>query len=67
MDSKVAIVLPTYGRSYALECAIQSVLLQTYPHWHLLVIGDACGEETQKAIAPYLRDDRIRYVNLPWR
>lgn len=67
LSPTTTIVLPTYGRPDALVCAVQSVLHQTMPHWRLLVIGDGCGEETAAAMAPYLADPRICYVNLPWR
>lgn len=67
MPPTTTIVLPTYGRPDALICAVQSVLHQTVPEWRLLVIGDGCREETAAALAPYLSDPRICYVNLPWR
>jgi hypothetical protein len=61
------IVIPTYGRPDALRCAVQSVLQQSRPDWLLLVIGDACGDETAAAMSTFLDDARIRYVNLPER
>lgn len=67
MTSATTIVLSTYGRPSTLVCAVQSVLHQTFPDWRLVVIGDGCGEETSAAMAPFLADPRIRYVNLPWR
>ena len=67
MTAAVTIVLPTYGRPDTLVCAVRSVLHQTMGDWRLVVIGDGCGEETSAAMAPFLPDPRIRYVNLPWR
>lgn len=67
MIPAITIVLTTYGRPSTLVCAVQSVLQQTVPNWQLLVIGDGCGEETATAVAPFLADPRICYVNLPWR
>jgi hypothetical protein len=64
---RVTIALATYGRPDALACAVRSVLLQTFGDWQLLVLGDACGEDTADAMAPFLHDPRIRYVNLPFR
>jgi hypothetical protein len=61
------IVIPTYGRPDALRCAVQGVLLQSRQDWLLLVIGDACSVETADAMAPFLIDPRIRYINLPER
>lgn len=63
----VTIALATYGRPDALACAVRSVLLQTFADWQLLVIGDACGQDTADAMAPFLRDPRVHYLNLPMR
>lgn len=67
MTAAVTVVLATYGRPQTLACAVRSVLHQTLTRWRLLVIGDGCGEETASAMAPFLADSRIRYVNMPWR
>jgi hypothetical protein len=64
---QVTIALATYGRPDALACAVRSVLLQTFADWRLLVLGDACGQDTADAMAPFLRDPRVRYANLPFR
>ena len=42
--------------------ALESVLAQTFQHWELLVSDDASTDETENAVAPYLKDPRIRYV-----
>ncbi len=64
---QVTIALATYGRPDALACAVRSVLLQTFGDWRLLVLGDACGQDTADAMESFLRDPRVRYVNLPFR
>lgn len=63
----ITIAIATYGRPDALRCAVQSVLRQTRSDWSLIVVGDACGEDTAAAMAPFLADPRIRYVNLTTR
>ncbi len=62
----ITIVLSTYNRPDTLRVAIQSVQLQTYPAWTLLVIGDCCDSCTEEAVETF-NDDRIRYINLPVR
>lgn len=64
---QVTIALATHGRPDALACAVRSVLLQSVDDWRLLVLGDACGQDTVDAMAPFLRDPRVRFVNLPFR
>ncbi|TCJ18706.1 glycosyltransferase family 2 protein [Parasulfuritortus cantonensis] len=64
---RVTVVVATYGRPDALVCALRSVRAQTCPDWRLVVVGDACGDATGAALAPFLGDRRIAYANLPWR
>jgi glycosyltransferase involved in cell wall biosynthesis len=48
------------------ERALPSVLRQTYPHWEVVVVGDACSDDTAGRIAE-LGEPRIRYHNRPVR
>lgn len=59
----VSVIIATYNRSNVLAIAIKSVLAQTYPHWELLVIGDACTDDTAAVVAGF-GDARIRFHNL---
>ncbi len=59
----ISIVTATYNRSNVLRYAIDSVLQQTLTDWELLVIGDACTDDTADMVASY-RDPRIRFHNL---
>jgi glycosyltransferase involved in cell wall biosynthesis len=63
----VTVVISTYGRPDVLVCALQSVLLQTYQHWEVLIIGDNCDSNTLNALSPFLSDARFHYINLPFR
>jgi hypothetical protein len=65
-NPQITIVLSTYDRPDALNFTIQSVRAQTVDTWRLLVIGDACGPETEKVVQGF-RDNRIAFVNLPER
>lgn len=51
------IILPTIGRSTAKD-AIESVINQTYPHWHLYVLHDI----NRPALSELLLDERITMV-----
>ncbi|MFB3056307.1 MAG: glycosyltransferase family 2 protein, partial [Ignavibacteriaceae bacterium] len=64
--TKVTIVISTYNRPDVLSVAIKSVILQTFSNWKILVIGDHCNQETEKAVTSF-NDSRIHYINLPHR
>jgi len=64
--AKVTIVISTYNRPDVLSVAIKSVILQTFSNWKILVIGDNCDQETEKAVTSF-NDSRIQYINLPHR
>jgi glycosyltransferase involved in cell wall biosynthesis len=60
----VTVIMATYNRSNILGFAISTVIWQTFGDWELLVIGDACTDETESVVSGFA-DDRIRFVNLP--
>ena len=62
----VSIIIATYNRSQPLRHAIQSVLAQTFADWEVIVVGDACTDDTAVCVAAF-EDSRIRFVNLPER
>ena len=64
--AKVTIVISTYNRPDVLSVAIKSIILQTFSDWKILVIGDNCNQETEKAVTSF-NDSRIQYINLPQR
>tara|TARA_B100000287_G_scaffold427969_1_gene478554 strand:+ start:305 stop:1237 length:933 start_codon:yes stop_codon:yes gene_type:complete len=60
----VSIIIPTHNRSSLLSRAIDSVLNQTYKNWELIIINDACSDDTIQVLEPYLNDQRIRVLHL---
>jgi len=59
----VTIVIPTYNRCEVLCLAIASVIRQTYGNWELIVVGDACTDDSEAVVGAFA-DHRIRWVNL---
>lgn len=63
----VSVTVATYNRPRLLvERCIPSVLEQTYDNFELLVVGDGCSEETERAVAE-IDDPRLTFLNLPER
>lgn len=56
----VSVILPVYnGADYIAE-AIESVLIQNYPHLELLIINDGSEDNTEEIVKRF-SDERIRY------
>lgn len=60
----VSVVMATYNRSNILPYSIGSLLRSTLGDWELLVVGDACTDDTGAVVAA-IDDPRIGFVNLP--
>ena len=60
----VSVVMATYQWPEALAISIASVIAQRYPRWELLVVGDACTDDSRQ-MALGFGDRRIRWFNLP--
>lgn len=63
MGPLVSVITATYNRSNVLGHAIESVRAQTLDDWELIVVGDACTDDTSTVVASF-GDSRIRFVNL---
>jgi glycosyltransferase involved in cell wall biosynthesis len=63
----VSIILPTHDRARFVGEAIASVQGQSFRDWELIIIDDGSTDDTAAAVAPYLADTRIRYVQQPAR
>jgi glycosyltransferase involved in cell wall biosynthesis len=59
----ITIVTATYNRSRALACAIESARRQTFSDWEMIIVGDACTDDTAEIVAR-AADPRIRFLNL---
>lgn len=62
----ITVIMATWGRGRHVLPSIQSVLRQGFRDFELLVIGDACNDETEAAIGG-ISDPRLRWINLTQR
>jgi glycosyltransferase involved in cell wall biosynthesis len=66
-DPLITVRIATYNGAQVLcERALPSIIGQTYPNWEAIVVGDACTDDTEERVRG-LGDERIRFVNLPFR
>ena len=61
-NSLVSVVVPTYNHGHFLKEAIQSLLLQTYPHWEALIINNYSEDNTIEVVEQF-NEPRIKLVN----
>jgi len=67
LEPLVTVRIPTYVRSkLLLERALPSVVAQTYQNFEVIVVGDACTNDTAQKVEEF-GDPRVRFVNLPFR
>jgi len=59
-----SLLMANFNNANYIETAINSVLKQIYTNWELIIIDDCSGDESIKVIKPYLRDKRIRLIQL---
>jgi glycosyltransferase involved in cell wall biosynthesis len=59
----ISVVIATYNRSNVLRYSIETVLMQTYSNWELIVVGDCCTDDTEEVVNGF-RNEKIRFINL---
>lgn len=60
------VIMATWGRERHILPSITSVLQQDFPDFELIVVGDACTDQTE-AVVTGITDVRVRWLNLTTR
>lgn len=60
----VSVVVAAYNHSHLLRHALASILAQDFQDFEVLVIGDACTDESGAVVASF-NDARLTFENLP--
>ena len=58
----VSIIIPTYNREKYIGAAIDSALAQSFQNFEIIIVDDGSTDNTKKALEPYLKDGRIKYI-----
>jgi glycosyltransferase involved in cell wall biosynthesis len=56
---KISVILPAYNAEKYIEAAVNSILLQTYQNFEI-IIADDCSNDRTKAIIDAMNDSRIQ-------
>lgn len=60
---KISLNMITHNRGKFLSEAIDSILLQTFQDWELIIVDDGSTDDTNEIIKEYqMRDKRIKYI-----
>lgn len=59
----MSIVVPTFNRVHDLERALNSILVQTYSHWEVLVVDNYSSDNTDNLIKNF-NDSRIKLLKI---
>ena len=62
MSDLVSVIMPSYNTADYIADSIRSVQAQTYTNWELLIVDDCSTDDSDTVIAPFLKDERIRYL-----
>lgn len=64
MNELVTIIMPCHNGGKYLGESIDSVLLQTYTNWELLIVNDNSTDNSEKIVNEYqLKDNRIHFID----
>ncbi len=63
MNPLVSVIIPTYNRAYELSRALKSVVIQSYPHWEILVVDNHSQDNTD-AIVDGIISSKIKLLKI---
>ncbi|MFC1812288.1 glycosyltransferase family 2 protein [Thermodesulfobacteriota bacterium] len=57
----VSVLIPAFNAEHYIKEAIQSVLVQRFNDWELIIVNDASKDQTSKICQDYADGNRVRY------
>ena len=58
--NNIDIILPNYNSSKFLKQTLNSIIMQTYKNWKLIIIDDCSDNKTKNILKKYSKDKRIK-------
>jgi glycosyltransferase involved in cell wall biosynthesis len=58
----ISVIMPTFNQCCFISRSIESLILQTFRDWELIIINDGCTDNTEEVLERYLTDPRIHYL-----
>jgi glycosyltransferase involved in cell wall biosynthesis len=65
--AKVDVIIPAFNAAKYLPTAIESVILQTFDDWQILLVDDGSTDDTAEVVAPFIRQlgPKLQYIKQP--
>ena len=61
---KISIIIPVYNGEEFLKRCLDSIIVQTYQNWELIIVNDGSTDKTKDIIEEYIeKDKRIVVIN----
>ncbi len=57
-----SIIMPVYNQAEYVARAINSLVLQSFAAWELIIVNDGSTDSTKEVLTEYYSNDRIRYI-----
>ena len=65
MNKKISVIIPTYNRIKYLKECIDSILLQTYNQFEVIVVDDCSIQDVEIELKKIYNDSRIKFFKTP--
>lgn len=63
INNEITIIMPAYNVAELLPATLDSILKQTYPNWHLIVVNDGSTDNTLEILKEYSsKYENIQYL-----
>lgn len=63
---KISVIMPTYNDCESIKETLDSLMIQTYNNWELVIVDDGSTDNTKKVIEQYKKDNdkenKIKYI-----
>ena len=63
-EDLISVIIPTFNRKDFIWAAINSVLIQTYINYEIIVVDDGSTDNTSEIIRNY-KDNKLKYFKIP--
>ena len=64
MNPFISIIIPTYNRADVIIFSVQSVLVQKFNNWEMIIVDDGSEDNTKNVLKNYIGQKNITYISI---